>query len=213
MHPSSAVVLQAGAVHFRLLNYLLILSGFTTVGAISLHVLEFASLHLTVPFLVAPVLLAKISLGLLLPERGRLMLIGWLFGTVAVALYDISRVPFIIAGWSDFVPRVGCWVFQSETTPDIIGYIYRYAGNGGGMGMSFLLLATIFSLKRNLIAIGIAYGLFINANLLLTLLVAPNGEALMFELTALNCFGSFIGHVVYGSVLGCLVKWYLKRTA
>jgi hypothetical protein len=133
---------------------------------------------------------------------------GFVFGLIAVALYDLFRVPFIMAGiWGDFIPSIGTWLVPDGNPHPIIGYLYRYIGDGGGMGMGFVALYPL--LRRmigNPILCGIGYGIFIWGGLLATLFLAPRGQELLFHATPLILTLSGTGHVIYGAVLGALMK-------
>ncbi len=180
--------------------------GFSSVGSLSLAMFQVGSLTLLFSFWVVPSILLISICGLALPELGRLCLKGWLAGLVAVFLYDVSRVPFILAGWDDFIPQIGVWLLGRESAPAALGYLYRYAGNGGGMGISFILLAQIFNIKQPLIKYAVIYGLAVFSCLMLTLIISPLGQDEMFAITPLTFSGSLLGHIIYGLVLGLVLK-------
>ena len=54
----------------------------------------------------------------------------------------------------------------------------------------------------------IFFGVAVWSCLIVTLLLSPNGEDLMFEITFSSLLLSLIGHVVFGYTLGRLVKRY-----
>ena len=101
--------------------------------------------------------------------------------------------------------------------PDIIsvGYLWRYLGNGGGMGMAFvcaftLLQPRLFPLQKARVTprvtkqIAVGFGVCVWACLIATLMIAPRGEEVMFVITPLTLLLSLIGHLVFGYTLGCL---------
>jgi hypothetical protein len=185
-----------------LLEWSIILSGFLPVTCIALHVSQIISLDFSAVFIVIPGIIFLICLGLKYPETGKLMIRGWLIGLLAVLLYDCSRIPFILAGWNDFVPHIGDWMLNKKDVSGWIGYLWRYAGNGGGMGISFFFLTKYSTDKNENIVHGIIYGLLIFSSLILTLIIAPQAESLMFKITPLTFTGSLVGHIIYGGVLG-----------
>lgn len=190
----------------QLLTLTMAFCGFSSVGAISLTMFQVGSLSLLFSIWVVPSIILISICGLAYPHLGMLCLKGWLAGLVAVFLYDISRVPFILAGWDDFIPQIGVWLLGRENAPPALGYLYRYAGNGGGMGISFILIAQLFKLNKNLVKSAVIYGLAVFGCLMLTLIISPLGQDEMFEITPLTFTGSLIGHIIYGLVLGLVLK-------
>jgi len=185
-----------------LLEWSIILTGFLPVTCIALHVSQIIALDFSSVFIVIPGIIFLIFLGLKYPQEGKLIIRGWLIGLLAVLLYDCSRVPFIFAGWNDFVPHIGDWMLNKKDVSGWIGYLWRYAGNGGGMGIAFLFLTKDSTDKNENIVHGIIYGLLIFSSLILTLVLAPQAEYLMFKITPLTFTGSLLGHIIYGGVLG-----------
>lgn len=130
---------------------------------------------------------------------------GWIIGIVAVLIYDLSRIPFMMAGWGDFIPKIGQWLLDDPTASDWVGYAWRYAGNGGGLGIAFMLIRPLINI--DIIKASTIFGVIVFVGLMLTLLLSPNGQQQMFEITSLTFTGSFIGHLVFGLALGAQVKW------
>lgn len=202
----SFTIIQSNKI-FLLLTLSVAFCGFSSVSAIAITAFGLTSFrHVAVVF-VFPAFFYILLSALIFPHVGRVVWKGFFAGLVAVALYDLSRFPFIMAGWSDFIPSIGEWLFERQGTHPLIGYTWRYVGNGGGMGIAFALLLWVFSEKnKKRIQWGCAYGMFIFSGLIITLLVSPHGQTLMFALTPLNITGSFTGHVIYGIVLGYILQ-------
>ncbi len=194
----------------NLIRSIFIIVGFIPVSCIALNVLQFIPLHQTAFSLAIPGFLFILFLGLRYPAEGNIALKGWLAGIAAVALYDVARLPFILAGWENFIPKIGDWILNKEGNNGLLGYIWRYVGNGGGMGIAFMFLIKKGSTKTGYMWKGIFYGLFIFSNLMLTLILSPNGQAMMFKITTLTFTGSLVGHIIYGIVLGWIGCRYLK---
>ena len=127
-----------------------------------------------------------------------------------VTCYEGVRIPFIMAGWmDDFIPKIGGMLVWDGNPHAVLGYIWRYLGNGGGMGMafvcSFTLLRRAWVTPRIARYTGLCFGCFVWACLIITLKVSPHGEEVMFVVTPVSLLLSWIGHVVFGYTLGWLV--------
>lgn len=179
----------------------------SAITAIAIHALGWMTLYYTARLIVIPAFAFIFIYAVNRPQMGQRILKGWLFGLIAVSFYDLSRIPFLMMGWGDFIPSIGNWVMGTEHVDPIIGYAWRYIGNGGGLGIAFVLLMHCFKLKGNKILIGTIYGIAVWATLTLLLVISPNARALLFELSPLSLMGSFIGHFVYGLVLGLLLHF------
>lgn len=126
-------------------------------------------------------------------------------GVVATALYDLLRGGFLWSGLMnrDPIPHIGHALGLEPAW--LAGYTWRYLGNGTGLALAFLALG----LRGT--RVGIAYGLFVCANLLLVLLVSPLGEQILFELNVTTIVMATLGHVVYGAVLGTIAARLHER--
>jgi hypothetical protein len=166
--------------------------------------------------LIVPAITVALVLGVLFPRHGRLALEGLVAGLAAVLVYDAVRWTFVALGWwGDFIPSIGGWLTGSGQPDWVVGYAFRWLGDGGGMGLAFMVSARTLlpALKRcAALVIGIGYGLAIWACLLLTLLVTPDGQTMLFPLTLTTLLLSWIGHVVYGAVLGTALARAPART-
>jgi hypothetical protein len=180
--------------------------GFTPIAALCLTIFGFWSLSLGTLILIVPAIVAAVAIGLALPAYGRFALEGLAAGLVAVLVYDIVRWTFVGLGWwGDFIPNIGGWLNGTGQPDVILGYGFRWLGDGGGMGVAFMVAARVLlpSLPtRTSVVLGISYGLTIWLCLLVTLIAAPLGEMFLFPLTPLTLVLSGIGHIVYGAVLG-----------
>ncbi|MFD8147060.1 hypothetical protein [Streptomyces sp. NPDC059708] len=127
-------------------------------------------------------------------------------GLIAVTAYDMLRLPVIrLCGWPDFIPRLGQWVTGADRPDAAVGYLWRYIGDGGGIGMAFSLFCLVVGVRRGLVPLGLAYGVFIWSGLICTLLLVPHAQLLLFRLTPATLAVSLAGHLVYGSTLGWCV--------
>lgn len=187
---------------------LFIAGGFFPVSSIVLHCLHILPLQQCLLFLVIPILFSFITLGIKFPAVGRTAIVGFAAGIIAVLFYDISRMPYILAGWSDFIPKIGGWVNNTNETNAIAGYLWRYIGNGGCMGISFFILISYLKNQKQIVLKGIAFGLFIFTGLMFVLFVFEQTQVMMFKITPLSFTGSITGHIIYGVTLGSFAKKY-----
>lgn len=181
--------------------------GFSGVGSISLHVFGWLPLHLCALLLVAPAMAVGSALLAKDAELRSVVIRGLLFGILSVFLYDLSRLPFLMMGWGDFIPKIGQWLFVSDQpVSPLIGYAWRYLLNGGGLGVAFLMLQKLAGTPKYKWLSGVNFGLFVFFGLLMTLIVAPHGQSIMFKITMISFWGGLVGHIIYGFTLGVLVS-------
>jgi hypothetical protein len=192
--------------HARLAVHLALAS--VPVLAISAHVFWSLSL-LTVAWAV--LLPLAVGLGALVVRRpygsDRLLLAGFLWGVLACAGYDAFRLPTIYAAhwWTDFFGSVGGWATASRSSY-LVGYLWRYAGDGGGIAVAFFALAATLGAARwptrTTIVVAVGYAVSpVWSGLVLTDLLAPGGREL-FTLSATTLLLSLVGHLIYGAILG-----------
>jgi hypothetical protein len=184
--------------------------GFTPIGALALTIGGLWSLTMGALVLIVPAVLTAVVLGFRNPRYGRYALEGLAAGLAAVLIYDVVRWTFVAFGlWGDFIPNIGGWLNGTGQPDWILGYAFRWLGDGGGMGLTFMVAARTFvprMARPAALGIGIAYGLSIWLCLLVTLIVSPEGQTMLFPLTAVTLLLSWIGHVVYGAVLGAFLS-------
>lgn len=197
--------------------------GFAPITALALSLMEICTLPFATLTLVVPALAMALGLGCWRRSHGRLMGRGFLMGVASVACYDGVRIPFIAAGWlDDFIPRIGIMLVGEGHHHATVGYLWRYLGNGGGMGMAFVAAFTLLQPRlssfqqawippRMTKQIAVGFGVGVWACLIATLRIAPRGEEIMFVITPLNLLLSLIGHLVFGYTLGCLVARFPER--
>jgi hypothetical protein len=180
----------------RLARAVLVVAGFTPVTLIAATAFGVAGLRTLATYVLVPVVaIAAIAVS---RQRGLLRLVAFAIaaGVASTALYDLYRFAFLWVGLMhrDPIPHIGvalhlrpAWVF---------GYTWRYLGNGAGLAVAFCALG-----MRGVRA-GIAYGLFVCSGLLITLVLAPYGQAMLFPLNAATLVMAIGGHVIYGAALG-----------
>lgn len=179
--------------------------GYAPMGALCIALLGLVPLHLSAPFLVFPALAVGIWLGLRQPDWGRLALAGFLAGMIATGIYDALRLSLVWLGiWGDFIPAIGRLALRDEEAHLIWGYLWRFLGNGGGMGLAFAMLPW-----RGARA-GVIYGTLICTCLFATILLSPLAAERLFRLSPLTMAGALAGHWTYGAVLGQLTASWAR---
>ena len=189
--------------------------GFSPITALALAIMGLIPLGISTLLFVVPSTVMGIALALWFPRYGTLALKGLLIGLVAVFLYDCMRVPFILSGaWGDFIPNINMWLFNTSEPDWVVGYIWRYVGDGGFMGMAFTVAYCVLQPRVSPKAAALGFGVGIWICLVLTLVVAPHGEEMLFALTPTTVSLSLLGHIIYGVVIGLLVPYvYGKGSA
>jgi len=186
--------------------------GFSPITALAIAISGVLPLSVSTLLIVLPATLLGIGLALWFPVYGKLALKGLLIGLIAVFLYDCMRVPFILAGiWGDFIPKINVLLFNTSQPNWVVGYIWRYVGDGGYMGMAFTVAYCILKPRVDSRIAGVGFGLAIWACLLGTLILAPHGQEILFKLTLTTLSLSLLGHLIYGISLGMLLPYVLRE--
>src|SRR5215469_15059349 len=189
---------------FMSLAYFVI--GFSPITALAIAIIGFLPLSLIALIMVVPSLMLGIGLAVRFPSYGKLALKGLLIGLIAVFLYDCMRVPFILAGiWGDFIPKISTWLLPTSQPNWIVGYVWRYLGDGGFMGMAFTVAYGALKPRVRVRTAALGFGIAIWFCLLATLILAPHGQAMLFKLTLTTLSLSFLGHLIYGASIGMLL--------
>ena len=180
--------------------------GFSPITALAIAIIGILPLYITTLIIVAPSVVLGIVLAFMFPYYGKLALKGLLIGLIAVFLYDCMRIPFIIAGiWGDFIPKISTWLLNTSQPNWLVGYLWRYLGDGGFMGMAFTVAYCSLKPRIGRRTAALAFGIAIWLCLLGTLFLAPHGQAMLFKLTLTTLSLSFLGHLIYGASIGLLL--------
>jgi hypothetical protein len=112
-------------------------------------------------------------------------------------------------GLGDFIPVMGSWVTgEPDTTGSAaVGYVWRYIGDGGGLGVAFFVVAFALGIDRwkNVYAVlaSVGFAVFPTwAGLMATVALALRGEEMMFPLNLATVTITLVGHLIFGLVLG-----------
>jgi len=196
----------------------LAVAGAAPILAIPAYVSGLVDLHDAARFLVTPMGLIAVGLALGHSREAAWAMRGMLAGLLAVTAYDALRMPLVYFDiWPDFIPRLGGWIVGSDDPHVVVGYLWRYIGDGGGIGLVFFLACAIAGFRRGTplgrhsVALGIGYGVFVWSGLIGTVLLLDAGPAMLFELTFTSVSLSLLGHLIYGSILGLCYRWSINQ--
>lgn len=180
--------------------------GFSPITALAIAIIGWLPLSVGALLLVMPTVVLGISLAVLFPAYGKLALKGLVIGLMAVFLYDCMRFPFIIAGvWGDFIPKISMWLLHTSHPNWVVGYVWRYLGDGGCMGMAFTVCYCALQPRMGSRMAATGFGVAIWLCLLATLILAPHGQEMLFKVTATTLSLSLLGHLIYGASIGLLL--------
>jgi hypothetical protein len=178
--------------------------GFAAITSLGVALTGAVPLPYGFHYAVIPAFALMLLIGLRYPAWGKRALIGLVAGMIATAVYDILRIGLMFAGlWGDPIPTIGQLALNNPDTPWYWGYVWRFVGNGGGMGVAFAML------PWRGVRLGIAYGSSICLGLVGLLYFWPESQAHFFALTPLTAAGGMAGHWIYGAVLGFLTTRWL----
>jgi hypothetical protein len=136
---------------------------------------------------------------------------GLIAGMVACIVYDGARLfaVHVLGLMGDFIPVMGSFVTgEPDTTGSAaVGYVWRYIGDAGGLGVAFFVVAFALGIDRwsNVKAVlaAVAFAVFPTwAGLIATVAIAPRGEEMMFPLNTATFLITLIGHLIFGLFLG-----------
>lgn len=136
---------------------------------------------------------------------------GLIAGMVATIVYDGARLfaVHVLGLMGDFIPVMGSFVTGEPDTTGAaaVGYVWRYIGDGGGLGVAFFVVAFALGIDRwkNVYAVlaSVAFAVFPTwAGLMATVAVLPRGEEMMFDLNPATFIITLVGHLIFGLFLG-----------
>jgi hypothetical protein len=136
---------------------------------------------------------------------------GLIAGMVSCIVYDGARLfaVHVLGLMGDFIPVMGSFVTGEPDTAGsaAVGYVYRYLGDAGGLGVAFFVVAFALGIDRwknvHAVLAAVAYSVFPTwTGLIATVALAPHGEERMFPLNAATVIITLVGHLVFGLVLG-----------
>jgi hypothetical protein len=178
--------------------------GFAAITSLGVALAGAVPLPYGFHYAVIPAYTVMVLLGLRYPAWGKRALIGLVAGMIATGIYDILRLGLMLGGlWGDPIPSIGQLALNDPNADWYWGYVWRFVGNGGGMGLAFAML------PWRGVKLGIAYGSTICMGLVVLLYFWPESQEHFFALTPATAAGGMAGHWVYGAVLGWLTARWL----
>lgn len=136
---------------------------------------------------------------------------GLIAGMVACIVYDGARLfaVHVLGLMGDFIPVMGSFVTGEPDTAGsaAVGYVWRYIGDAGGLGVAFFVVAFALGVDRwksvYAVLASVAFAVFPTwAGLMATVALLPRGEEMMFSLNAATVTITLVGHLIFGLVLG-----------
>jgi hypothetical protein len=203
---------------------IVVLSG-VPILAISADVFDLIPQHTTALLILLPLIAVLAVVAAFSPHRIDMVLgQGLIAGMVACLVYDAFRLFCVhaLGMMGDFIPVMGRWVTGAtadSAASAVVGYMWRYLGDGGGLGVAFFALALAVGFGRRsvrplmVVIACIGYAVFVWSGLIATVALSAYGEQRMFHLTAATIWVTLIGHLIFGLVLGLLFvrarrAWY-----
>ncbi|HEY2959877.1 MAG TPA: hypothetical protein VGM21_16980 [Actinomycetota bacterium] len=191
----------AGSVPSLYPRVIFLALGYASIGPLAAAYSEVLPLPYGARLILLPAVLLSILVGFRHKQWGRRALVGWLAGVAATGIYDVLRLSLYKFGyWDDPIPGIGRLMLDDPNASAIWGYVWRFGGNGAGMGMAFAML------PWRGIRSGIVYGTSICFGLFAVLALAPVAQQHFFPLNLKTAVGALAGHWVYGAVLGYLTS-------
>ena len=182
--------------------------------AISAQVFGLVNMNISAGLLVLPLTAVMVAVSLLRPlSSDRIVVAGMAWGLLATVVYDGFRLDtvYLMGWWGDFIPKMGTWLINTDPSNlaegAIAGYLWRYLGDGGGIGVVFFVAAAAVGLRRLgprvTVAAAVGFAVFpVWAGLIATVALSTRGQSMMFPLTPTTIGLSLIGHLIFGLVLG-----------
>jgi hypothetical protein len=136
---------------------------------------------------------------------------GLIAGMVACIVYDGARLfaVHVLGLMGDFIMVMGSFVTGEPGTTGsaAVGYIWRYIGDAGGLGIAFFVIAFALGIDRwsnvSAVAASVAFAVFPTwTGLIATVAIAPHGEEMMFPLNWATLTITLVGHVIFGFFVG-----------
>jgi hypothetical protein len=178
------------------------------VGALLAKVYGVSSMKTATLAVALPCCVGLILIGAWASHAGKKQLasaleIGFVGGLLGTIAYDLSRLPFSLAGQRIFAPisAYGIWILDASSSTrftEVTGWTYHFSN-----GITFGVMYALFMRERHW-GWGTAWGLMLETIALLTPFATIFGLSHNYSAIAI----AYFGHVFYGLPLGWLVyRW------
>ncbi|HKF00204.1 MAG TPA: hypothetical protein VKG45_14890 [Actinomycetes bacterium] len=179
--------------------------GFAAISPLAAAYAELLPLPAGARLFLLPAMLVLVVTGVRHAEWGRRALVGYIAGIIATGVYDLLRLSLTKVGVfpGDPIPGIGRLLLDDPHASWIWGYLWRFLGNGAGMGLAFTML------PWRGVRSGIVYGTAVCLGLFALLAHWPQAQLHFFPLTVPTAIGALAGHWVYGGMLGGISAYWL----
>lgn len=182
------------------------LLGPAAIMGLTIAYAELIPLHIVFVIYVLPAYLTMFVLGIVYPEYGKRALVGASAGILATLLYDVVRMLAVVAlGLPDPIPHIGAlWLGEAGFGTNMwwVGYLWRFFGNGLGMGIVYAMLPKFtYDFKG-----GWIYGEIIGLGMFAAMFLFPAVQIHLFPLNEVVFINGILGHWAYGMTLGYIFE-------
>jgi hypothetical protein len=187
--------------------------GPSAILGLSISYAQLAPLGLVFLAFVLPAYLVMLILGFMFPAWGKRALFGFSAGVLATILYDVVRLGIAFAvGAPDPIGHIGELLLGAPLYNGgeywWAGYLWRFFGNGAGMGIVYAMLPPWFHNVKG----GLIYGEFVGMGMFALLFFAPVSQFHLFILNPVVIVAGIVGHWAYGATLGLIFSHFKKKT-
>src|SRR5262249_16433508 len=118
----------------------------------------------------------------------------------------------------DFIPRLGGWILGTDSSNAVVGYAWRYFGDGAGIALAFFVACGVLEtvrpalVRRHPVTLAVGYGVFVWSGLVGTIAFSTRGASMLFALPPASLALSLLGHLIYGGVLGLRLRHATRAT-
>lgn len=184
-----------------------IVLGPSAILGLSIAYTEILPLGLIFGVYVLPAYILMIVLGFLFPDWGKRAAVGFTAGVIATIIYDGVRLALTFGlGLPDPIPHIGLMLFGPDLyfTGDYwwVGYLWRFFGNGAGMGIVYAMLSNWWFNWKG----GLLFGEIVGMGMFALLFFFPVAQFHLFILNGIVTINGILGHWAYGLSLGILFK-------
>lgn len=177
--------------------------GPSAVLGLSIAYAQLLPLRVVFVLYVLPAYLLMIALGIMYPEWGKRALAGFAAGILATIMYDIVRLILMVGlGLVDPIPHIATlWLGTGIDATGAywwVGYLWRFFGNGAGLGIVYSMLPKWFYNMKG----GLIYGEMVGTGMLAVLFFFPVAQFHLFILNGVTFVNGAIGHWAYGLTIG-----------